>query len=212
MIKTKAFFILLLSVTANVFLHAQSEDKIPVDSADVYTPSLEGAARHYKNMSRRTPRYSMEMGTHMSWAGGGNNAWGMYFRPEATFPIGDKWDVTVGVDVHQNYYNGAAFIPWGAVENQNGKYRGNSTDAILYVAASYYASHRLTLYGSGFVNMTGDGIYPFSPSKGISLGADYRIGRRAWIGVNFSYIESDFPLLYPYGMPMDWWFPMSAFY
>lgn len=207
-------FTLILSMVCigSISLYGQEEIKPAIDSSDTYTPSLKGVSRHYDRMSRRNTRYSMEVGTHATWVDGGGNAWGMYIRPEVTFPIGDKWDITAGIDVHQNYYNGAAFIPWGAVENNEGKYRGNNTDAILYLAVSYYASRRLTLHGSAFINANGDSTSPYLPSKGVSLGADYRIGRKAWIGFNFSYIEANTPIIYPYGMPMNWWLPYGSLY
>ncbi|MBR4402635.1 MAG: hypothetical protein IKT29_03800 [Flavobacteriales bacterium] len=206
-------FLLLLTIwsTAGV-IYGQENNTIPIDSTDTYTPSLQGVSRHYDRMSRRSVRYSMDIGTHATWVGEGSNAWGMHINPEATFPIGDKWDITAGIDLHQTYYNGTAFIPWGMVNEDNGTYRGNNTDAILYIAASYYASRRLTVHGSAFINANGNSSNPYLPSKGVSLGADYRLGRKTWIGVNFSYIESNVPSIYPYGMPMSWYLPYGRLY
>lgn len=193
-------------------VYGQENNTIPIDSIDTYTPSLQGVSRHYDRMSRRSVRYSMDIGTQATWVGKESNAWGFHIRPEATFPIGDKWDITAGVDLHQTYYNGAAFIPWGMVNEGGNTPRGNNTDAIIYIAASYYASRRLTVHGSAFINANAHSTTPFLPSKGVSLGADYRIGRKTWIGVNFSYIESNTPIIYPYGMPMSWYLPYGELY
>ena len=208
----KHFLLLLTMWGAANAVYGQVDNTTPIDSTDSYTPSLQGVSRHYDRMSRRSVRYSMDIGTHATWVGEGSNAWGLHIRPEATFPIGNKWDITAGIDLHQTYYNGTAFIPWGMVNEKGGTHRGNNTDAILYIAASYYASRRLTVHGSAFINANAHSTTPFLPSKGVSLGADYRIGRKTRIGVNFSYIESNVPSIYPYGMPMSWYLPYGRLY
>ncbi|MDD4820392.1 MAG: hypothetical protein PHD21_06125 [Flavobacteriales bacterium] len=198
MIKTafyKYIFSAILIFACSGIYAQQSEEDI-ADSS-VYTPSLSKAASHYQNMARKKVQYNIDMRGFVSTWGSENTAWGFGVRPEATFAVGKKVDITVGIDVTQTYYNGAAYIPFGAVRGNDDKYRGNTTDAILYVATSYYATKRLTVYGSAFVNLNADGN-PFLPSKGFSVGADYRIGRRSSIGFNFTYIDGGMPY-YGYG-------------
>lgn len=173
-------------------LTAQTSD---ADSTAYFDPDTGKAAEHYEKMSRRaaTTRVNME-----GYVGGrkNNTAWGFNANAEVTAPVGKKADITAGVTVMQSYYNGADFIPWSIITNGLPSRSGRTTDAIVYVAGSYYPTSRLTLHAAGFVNLTDSGN-PFVPRKGFSFGADYRISRRAMISFHASYIDGGYP--YPFG-------------
>lgn len=164
-------------------------------TADEFNPDTGLASEHYEKMSRRQASYRVNM---EGYVGGrkGNTVWGFGANPEVNVPVGRKADITAGISVMQSYYNGADFIPWSVVSDGSPSKRGSTTDAILYVAASYYVNPRLTVRASGFVNLSGNG-HPFAPQKGFSVGADYRFSRRAWISFDYTYIEGGVP--YPFG-------------
>ena len=165
------------------------------DSTAYFDPDTGKAAEHFEKMSRRraTTRVNME-----GYVGGrkNNTAWGFNTNAQVTAPIGKKADITAGIAVMQSYYNGADFIPWSMITDGRPSRSGNTTDAILYVAASYYPSSRLTLHAAGFINLADSGN-PFVPRKGFSIGADYRISRRAMLSFNATYIDGGMP--YPFG-------------
>ncbi len=166
------------------------------DTTDVYFNPDKGLAReHYEKMSRRKTTYDINMEGYVGSAGE-NTIWGFSANPQANIPVGKKADITAGISVMQSYYNGSDFL-WPGYDGPEGASRNRSTtDAILYVAASYYVNNRLTVHASGFMNISGNNS-PFAPSKGFSVGADYRISRRAWLSFNYSYTEGGMP--YPYG-------------
>ena len=186
-----AIAMVLLGLCPDI-LTAQTSD---ADSTAYFDPDTGKAAEHYKKMSRRaaTTRVNME-----GYVGGrkNNTAWGFNANAEVTAPIGKKADITAGVTVMQSYYNGADFIPWSIITNGLPSRSGRTTDAIVYVAGSYYPTSRLTLHAAGFINLTDSGN-PFVPRKGFSFGADYRISRRAMISFHASYIDGGYP--YPFG-------------
>lgn len=166
------------------------------DTTDVYFNPDTGLAReHYEKMSRRKTTYDINMEGYVGSAGD-NTVWGFSANPQANIPVGKKADITAGISVMQSYYNGSDFLLPGHEVPEGISRNGSTTDAILYVAASYYVNNRLTVHASGFMNISGNNS-PFAPSKGFSIGADYRISRRAWLSFNYSYMEGGMP--YPYG-------------
>lgn len=177
---------------------AQVQPGSPVQDTTDFRPDTRGAVEHYEKMSRRraaTTSVSME-----GYVGGrkNNTAWGFNTQAQVTVPVGKKADITAGVSVMQSYYNGADFLPWSLITQGRPLTHGRTTDALLYVAGSYYPTSRLTLHGWGFVNLAQSGN-PFVPHKGFSLGADYRISRRAMLSVNATYIDGGIPSPWGYG-------------
>lgn len=179
------------------------------EQTEPFNPDTGLAAQHYEKMSRRraaTTSVSME-----AFLGGrkNNTAWGWNTQAQVSVPVGKKADITAGIDVMQSYYNGADFIPWSLITNGRASQSGSTTDAILYVAGSYYPTSRLTLHAWGFVNLSESGN-PFVPRKGFSIGADYRIARRAMLSFNATYIDGGIP--YPFGYGYPGFYPNAAGY
>lgn len=177
---------------------AQTRQTSSAGDSTEFRPDTRGAVEHYEKMSRRraaTTSVSME-----GYVGGrkNNTAWGLNTQAQVTVPAGKKADITAGVSVMQSYYNGADFLPWGLITQGRPVTHGHTTDALLYIAGSYYPTSRLTLHGWGFVNLAQSGN-PFVPRKGFSLGADYRISHRATLSVNATYIDGGIPSPWGYG-------------
>ncbi|MCK5782167.1 MAG: hypothetical protein KAH10_06225 [Flavobacteriales bacterium] len=148
--------------------------------------------------------YNMSVGTSFSSFGPNQNAFSYYAAPSATIPMSERFSLTVGFVMNQTQYSGMMMGPEGAKTKNY-----TQTQAIVYASGSYIVNPNVTVFASGYYDMNArnnpagqnSAYNPYNPygSEGFSLGAEFKIGEKTRIGVQFQYDKGGNPYMNPYG-------------
>jgi len=145
--------------------------------------------------------YNVNVGTSFSSFGKNMNAYDYYVAPSATIPVGKKTNITVGIIMNQTQYSGLMMTNEG-VRNKT----ISQTQAIVYASGSHQINPNVTVFASGYYDMnsrnnTSGYRNPYSQygTEGFSLGAEFKIGDKAKIGIQVQYDKGGNPYANPYG-------------
>jgi hypothetical protein len=155
--------------------------------------------------SRLKPgHWDFSVGTSYSYMKGYGSGMMFYTVPSYTISLSDRWSLHGGIMASR--YQGLNYTQPG--ENL---LPGSYSSLAVFGAASYRMSDRLILHGAGVKQLLSAPVTPFTPYPidDLSLGATYRIGQKATIGVsvhmrnNNGYYSS--PYLNPFSpTPFGW--------
>ncbi|MEN8138427.1 MAG: hypothetical protein ABFR62_08335 [Bacteroidota bacterium] len=190
----KAYLILLL------FISTLSYSQNSVDSDAWYSKDNNDEKVSYD----ANVNYNFNVGSSFSNFGTNANAFSYYASPSVTFPAGKKTSFTVGFLMNQTQFSGMMMTSEG-MKNRN----FSQTQAIVYASGAYQVNPNVTVFASGYYDMNSrnnsgmnqSGYNPYSPygSEGFSLGAEFKIGERARIGIQVQYDKGASPYMNPYG-------------
>lgn len=146
-------------------------------------------------------KYNVNMGTSFSSFGRDLSGYNYYVAPSATLPVGKKTNITVGFIMNQSQYSGLMMTE-GGLQNKT----ISQTQAIVYASGSHQINPNVTVFASGYYDMNSRNtpqVYknPYSAygSEGFSVGAEFKIGEKARIGIQVQYDKGGNPYANPYG-------------
>ena len=146
-------------------------------------------------------KYNVNVGTSFSSFGRDLNGYNYYVAPSATIPVNKKTNITVGFLINQSQYSGL-MMNEGGIKNKT----ISQTQAIVYVSGSHQINPNVTVFASGYYDINSRNNpqgyrNPYSQygSEGFSLGAEFKIGDKARIGIQVQYDKGGSPYANPYG-------------
>lgn len=147
--------------------------------------------------------YNLNIGTSFSSFGKNGSAYSYYAAPIATFPAGKNFTLTVGLVMNQTQYSGLMMTSEGEIQNKN----ITKNQAIIHVSGAYKVNPNVTVFASGYYDVNArntprnSNYNPYSQygSEGFSLGAEFKIGKKTRIGVQFQYDKGGNTYMNPYG-------------
>ena len=147
-------------------------------------------------------KYNVEVGSSFSSFGRDANSYNYYVAPSATIPVSNKTNITVGFIMNQTQYSGLTMTESGV-----GNKTISQTQAIVYASGSHQINPNVTVFASGYYDMNsknranGIGYNPYSSygTEGFSVGAEFKVGERTKIGVQFQYDKGGNPYMNQFG-------------
>lgn len=149
--------------------------------------------------------YNIYTGGGFSSFGPNASAYNYFVSPSVSYPINDKFSLTVGIMINQTQFSGRT-----SGSESGSSLLQRSTQAIVYASGAYRVNPNVTVFASGYYDMnsrqnTPLGMRPvpniYSPygSEGFSVGAEFKIGERTRIGIQMQYDKGANPYYNPFG-------------
>ncbi|MCK5823799.1 MAG: hypothetical protein KAG96_00135, partial [Ichthyobacteriaceae bacterium] len=142
-------------------------------------------------------KYNIDAGSSFSSFGNNGSAFSNYIAPSVTIPSGKNMSFTVGFLYNNTQYSGLGITGEGI-----GTVNGSINQAIVYGSGTYYVNENVTVHASGYydINAPRNNNSPYRKSyasqmspysqygtEGFSVGAEFKIGKRTQIGIQFQY-------------------------
>ena len=159
---------------------------------------LEMPQEDLQNGEKAKPgHWNFSVGTSYSYMKGYGSGMMLYTAPTYTLAISDRWSLHGGVMA--SHYQG-----FNNTQNGENLFPGSFSSLSVFAAASYRASDRLVLHGSGIKQLVQGPISPFTPypMDDVSLGASYRIGDNITVGASVHMRNGNAYSSSPFGSPM----------
>lgn len=172
-------------------------------------PVQEETLREGPNQEAKRPgHWNFSVGASYSYMKGYGSGMMLYTAPTYTLSLNDRWSVHGGLIASQ--YRGMNYTMPGESELPN-----TFSGLALFAAASYRASDRLILHGTGIKQLISAPVTPFTPylMDDLSLGATYKLGNNFTIGASVrmnngsGYYHSPWnssPFASPFPSPIVW--------
>ncbi len=141
--------------------------------------------------------WDFSVGTSYSYMKGYGSGMMLYTAPTYTLALSDRWSLHGGVMA--SHYQG-----FNNTQNSENLLPGSFSSLSVFAAASYRASDRLVLHGTGIKQLVQGPISPFTPypMDDVSLGATYKIGDNMTIGASVHLRNGNGYYSTPFGSPM----------
>jgi hypothetical protein len=161
------------------------------------------------------PSVTVSLGTSFSSFAPGYNTFGTFVAPEISFPVSNRFAVSVGVGYSNIFYNS----PGESLFSNTASQYGN-----VYVSGSYMMTEKLTISGTGYKTFL---LNPTSPeselsgnsfnqsNQGVILNLDYKVSERFRINASFQIHQQNgtpYNYMYPNQMGNSSPFNNSGFY
>jgi hypothetical protein len=141
---------------------------------------LEAPREEVQTGEKKKPgHWNFSVGTSYSYMKGYGSGMMLYTAPTYTLTLSDRWSLHGGLIA--SHYQGLNYSQYG--ENL---LPGSFSSLSVFAAASYRASDRLVLHGTGIKQLVQAPVSPFTPypMDDFSLGATYKIGDNMTIGAS----------------------------
>jgi hypothetical protein len=164
-----------------------------------------------KQEKERKGQLNMSVGTSFSYMQNYGSFMGFQAVPTYTLPLNQRWSLHAGV-IASTYY-GLGPTPDDGFMGYPVAGNSRMTNLSVFAAASYKASDKLTLYGSGVKSLMSYPMPPLMgyPSDRLSFGANYRLGDNVTIGASMHFRQrggyhstSPFNSTSPFYSPFGW--------
>ena len=205
--RSVSIFLFLLGTLP--FLYGQSAEeeigRLKQQTSDVV---LEDASQDASQEAIKKGHWNFSVGTSYSYMKGYGSGMMLYTAPTYTVSLNDRWSVHGGLIA--SHYHGMNYTMAG--ENM----LPNSFSGLaVFAAASYRASDRLILHGTGVKQLLTAPATPFTPYPidNLSFGATYKLSNNFTIGAsvhmnqgvgNYHSPWNSNPFATPFPSPIGW--------
>jgi hypothetical protein len=138
------------------------------------------------NAPQNRINYRLNAGT-MFGSGFGGKGFSTYVAPEMSYWVSNRFRLSTGIMLMNSQFSYPSL-------GEAGTMRGQRNSAIIYASGSYLVNDRLMVSGSAFTDMNGSNnrnnfqVNPYfaSPTRGMSVNAEYKVTKNFSIGAGFS--------------------------
>ena len=204
----RAFIIVVIMLCVPLVKGQSAEEEIARLKQQTSDVVLEDASQDASQEAIKKGHWNFSVGTSYSYMKGYGSGMMLYTAPTYTVSLNDRWSVHGGLIA--SHYHGMNYTMAG--ENM----LPNSFSGLaVFAAASYRASDRLILHGTGVKQLLTAPATPFTPYPidDLSFGATYKLSNNFTIGAsvhmnqgvgNYHSPWNSNPFATPFPSPIGW--------
>lgn len=185
----KVFYLIAAALMLSI-PPALAQDTDYYKETDSLTTRKESKVELYQpkfNAPQQRTRYQLNAGS-MFGGGFGGRGFATYVAPELSHWVNNRFRLSAGIMLMNSQFSYA-----GAEGRQR---NGQMNQAIIYASGSYLVNDRLMVSGTAFQDMNSRNnfqVNPYfaSPTRGMSVNAEYKVTKNFSVGAGFSTVQGN---------------------